>query len=157
VGATEGRAGVKMAGGSGMVSAEVVAGSIADRDAVERRPSKQKSRVSNNAALLPDIDGRSALARRFKDIASQILVDQGGADRCSESHTQLVRRFAAAACLAEMMESRLINGEQIDIQQHALLCSTLARLGSRIGLGRIAKDITPSLAEYLQQQQQATE
>jgi hypothetical protein len=62
-----------------------------------------------------------------------------------------VRRFAAAACLAEQMESRLINGEQIDIQAHALLCSTLARLGSRIGLGRIAKDITPSLSEYLAQ------
>jgi hypothetical protein len=129
---------------------EIVLNSSADRATVARRPSKQKSRVSNGADLLPDIDGRSALARRFKDIASQILVDQGGADRCSESRTQLVRRFAAAACLAEQMESRLINGEQIDIQEHALLCSTLARLSSRIGLGRTPK-IVPSLADYLAQ------
>jgi hypothetical protein len=51
------------------------------------------------------------------------------------------------------MESRLANGDEIDIQEHALLCSTLARLGSRIGLGRIAKTVSPSLSEYLQQQQ----
>jgi hypothetical protein len=93
--------------------------------------------------LLPDIDGRSAIARRFKDIASRILADQGGADQCSETRVQLVRRFAAAAVLAEQMESRLANGEQIDIQQHALLCSTLTRLAQRIGIERRARDVTP--------------
>jgi hypothetical protein len=126
---------------------EVVENSSTDRAAVERRPSKQRSRVTNNAALLPDIDGRSALARRFKDIASQILVDQGGAARCSESRTQLVRRGRRLFGRADGEPSH--QRWRIDIQAHALLCSTLARLGSRIGLGRIAKDITPSLAEYL--------
>jgi hypothetical protein len=53
-----------------------------------------------------------------------------------------VRRFAAAAVLAEQMESRLANGEQIDIQ-HALLCSTLTRLAQRIGIERRARDVTP--------------
>jgi hypothetical protein len=56
---------------------------------------------------------------------------------------QLVRRFAAAAVLAEQMESRLANGEQIDIQEHALLCSTLTRLAQRIGIERRARDVTP--------------
>ena len=28
--------------------------------------------------MLPDVDGRSGIARRFRDIASAILVDQGG-------------------------------------------------------------------------------
>jgi hypothetical protein len=63
-----------------------------------------------------------------------------------------VRRFAAAAVLAEQLESRLANGEQIDIQEHALLCSTLARLASRIGIERRAKVIGPTLAEYLTEQ-----
>ena len=57
--------------------------------------------------------------------------------------------FAAAAVLAEQMESRLANGEQIDIQEHALLCSTLTRLAQRIGIERRARDVTPSLSEYL--------
>ena len=97
-----------------------------------------------------------AIARRFKDITSGILADQGGADQCSESRLQLVRRFAAAAVLAEQLESRLANGEQIDIQDHALLCSTLARLASRIGIERRARDVT-TLADYLQQRQGTAE
>jgi hypothetical protein len=97
--------------------------------------------MTNGTALLPDIDGRSAIARRFKDITRGILADQGGAD--SECRLQLVRRFAAAAVLAEQMESRLANGEQIDIQEYALLCSTLTRLAQRIGIERRARDVTP--------------
>jgi hypothetical protein len=115
----------------------------------ERRSSKQRSRMTNGTALLPHADGRSAIARRFKDITSAILAEQGGAEQCSESRLQLIRRFAAAAVLAEQMESRLANGEQIDIQKHALLCSTLTRLAQRIGIERRAKDVTPSLSEYL--------
>ena len=113
------------------------------RDLAGICPSKQRSRMTNGTALLPDIDGRSAIARRFKDITSGILADQGGADQCSESRLQLVRRFAAAAVLAEQMESRLANGEQIDIQEHALLCSTLTRLGRRFRprSGRISRAV----------------
>ena len=120
----------------------------ADRAVVERRPSKQRSRLTNGKDLLPDVDGRSAVARRLKDITSQILVDQGGIDQCSESRLQLVRRFAAAAVLAEQMEARLVNGEEINIAEHGLLCSTLVRIAQRIGLSRMPK-IVPSLADYL--------
>jgi RecA-family ATPase len=126
------------------------ADSSVDRAVVERRPSKQRSRVSNGKDVLPDIDGRSAMARRFKDITTAVLIDQGGADQCSESRLQLVRRFAAAAVLAERLESRLANGEQIDVAEHAVLCSTLVRIAQRIGINRVPKNITPSLADYLQ-------
>ena len=90
-----------------------------------------------------------APSRGASRISPADFADQGGADQCSESRLQLVRRFAAAAVLAEQLESRLANGEQIDIQEHALLCSTLARLASRIGINRIAKNVTPTLSEYL--------
>jgi hypothetical protein len=128
---------------------ETAANSSADRLLVERRPSKQRSRLSNGTKLLPNLDGRTAMARRFKDITSAVLTDQGGADQCSESRLQLVRRFAAAAVLAEQMEARLANGEQIDIAQHGLLCSTLVRIAQRIGINRVARDVSPTLAEYL--------
>ena len=109
-----------------------------------------RDRVSNGRDVLPNADGRSIIARRYKTIASAILLDQGGADACSESRKQLVRRFAAAAVLAEQMESRLANGEDINIAEHALLCSTLVRVARQIGVDRIAKDIsTPTLSEYL--------
>jgi hypothetical protein len=115
-----------------------------------RKP-EARSRVSNGRDLLPGIDGRSLVARRYRDITAAILVDQGGADRCSESRIQLIRRFAAAAVLAEGLESRLANGEQIDIQEHALLSSTLTRLASKIGIDRVPRDITavPTVEDYL--------
>ena len=120
-----------------------VLNSSAEPAPLEGRSRKQRSRMTNGTVLLPDVDGRSAIARRFKDITRGILADQGGADQCSECRLQLVRRFAAAAVLAEQMESRLANGEQIDIQEHALLCSTLTRLAQRIGIERRARDVTP--------------
>ena len=108
-----------------------------------------KSRVTNGADLLPDIDGRSVVARRYRDICSAIAADQGGADQLSEARLQLVRRFAAAAVLAEQMESRLVNGEQIDISEHALLASTLVRIAQRIGINRVARNVTPDLRDYI--------
>jgi hypothetical protein len=54
---------------------------------------------------------------------------------------QLIRRFAAAAVLAEQMEARLANGEQIDIAEHATLSSTLVRLAQRIGIDRVPRDV----------------
>jgi hypothetical protein len=124
--------------------------SSADGALIERRPSKQRSRLTNGKDLLPDIDGRSAAARRFKDITSQVLIDQGGIDQCSESRLQLVRRFAAAAVLAEQMEAALVRGEQIDIAEHGLLCSTLVRIAQRIGINRVPKNVTPHLHDYLE-------
>jgi hypothetical protein len=122
-----------------------------DRVFVERRPSKQRSRLSNGTKLLPDLDGRSAMARRFKDITSAVLTDQGGADQCSESRLQLVRRFAAAAVLAERMEARLANGEEINIAGHGLLCSTLVRIAQRIGINRVPRDVSLTLADILRE------
>ncbi|MGO8972209.1 MAG: hypothetical protein ACLPTZ_06290 [Beijerinckiaceae bacterium] len=52
--------------------------------------------------------------------------------------------------LAEQLESRLANGEQIDIAEHATLSSTLVRLAQRIGIDRVAKNIGPQgLDQYL--------
>jgi hypothetical protein len=128
---------------------EIVAHKSDDSDHTVSRKSHGRSRVSNGHDLLPNVDGRSLVARRYRDISSAIIVDQGGLGRCSESRLQLIRRFAAAAVLAEQLEGRLANGEQIDIQQHATLSSTLVRLAQRIGIDRVAKDIPPSLDQYL--------
>ena len=99
------------------------------RGGIPGRKEYGRSRVSNGNKALPETDGRLRISRRFRDIANFILVDQGGIDACSESRKQLIRRFAAAAVLAEQMEAKLARGEEIDVNTHALLCSTLTRLG----------------------------
>jgi hypothetical protein len=99
--------------------------------------------------FLREVDGRTKLAKRFKEICRAIARDQGGDERLSEARIQFIRRFAAAAVLAEQMESKLASGEEIDVHTHALLCSSLVRLAQRIGLNRVPKKITPTLSDYL--------
>jgi hypothetical protein len=123
--------------------------SQATRSRLSPRSVTNRSRISNGQEILPGVDQRGAIARRYRDLVAQIAIDQGGADRCSETRMQLIRRFASGAVLAEELEARLARGEPIDIAEHALLSSTLVRLAQRIGLERRAKNITPSLSEYL--------
>jgi hypothetical protein len=116
-----------------------------------RMPKARKSRITNGKDLLPGIDGRSGIARRYRDIASAILTDQGGVERCSESRQQLIRRFAAAAVLAEQLEGRLANGEEIDIAEHSTLSSTLVRLAVRIGIDRMPRDVGMSIGDLMRE------
>jgi hypothetical protein len=138
------------------LSADSVALARPKRYGIAReRKALASSRVSNGADVLPGVrDGRGVIARRYRDIQNAIVRDQspGGAEHLPEARLQLIRRFAAAAVLAEQMESRVANGEQIDIAEHALLASTLVRIARQIGVNRIAKDITGlSLGEVLRQ------
>ena len=62
---------------------------------------------------------------------------------------QPLRRFAASCVLAEQLEASVAAGNQIDINEHAVLVSSLVRVANRIGIDRIPKNVTPSLKEYL--------
>jgi hypothetical protein len=124
---------------------------VAPRKLTGRKPKRGdkaygRSRLSNgHGATLPNVDGRSVAARRYRDIAAALIADQGGISECSESRQQLVRRFAGAAVLAEQLEAKLVGGEQIDIQEHAMLSSTLVRLAARIGIDRKARALVASV------------
>jgi hypothetical protein len=123
---------------------------VAPKKLTGRKPARGnksfgRSRLTNARALLLDqVDGRSTLYRRYRDVANQILADQGGIDQCSESRKHLIRRFAAAAVLAEQMESRIVNGEPIDIAAFAQLSSTLVRITNHLGLERVPRVIGSS-------------
>ena len=121
-----------------------------DRLSRLQRERSGRTRLTNGKDLLPDVDGRSLLYKRFKEIARLVAADQGGLDALSEARVQLVRRFAATCVMAEQLESDMCNGLEIDINQHTALSSTLVRLGARIGIDRRAKHITPNLTDYLE-------
>jgi hypothetical protein len=108
-----------------------------------------RSRITNGRGrLLEGMDGRSGLARRYKDIAQLIMADQGGYDNITQARYQLIRRFAAHCVEAEIMEARMCNGETYDIAEHAHISSTLVRIAARLGLRRRLKEV-PNLADYL--------
>jgi hypothetical protein len=125
-------------------------GKFARRDGGINSLASDAHRLINDKALLPGVDGRSPVYRRYRQLVAALAADQGGTDTLSAARAQLIRRFAAASVLAEQMETRLASGAPIDISEHALLCSSLVRLGQRIGIDRrVIRDVTPSVADYV--------
>jgi hypothetical protein len=115
------------------------------------RKAMGRSKLSNGKKLLPLTDGRSATARRFKDLVEDIAADLGGKDRLSEGQRQLIRRAAMLSAESERMEALAARGEaEFDIDLYGMLCDRLGRLFGRLGLERKSKDVTPSLQSYLQ-------
>jgi hypothetical protein len=106
--------------------------------------------VSNHNDLLPNLDGRSSSARRFRDLVNAFAVDMGGLEQCSEIKINLLRRLAAVVVQSEKLEARMVDGEAIDISTLCQLASTAMRLSSRLGLERVPKTVTPSLHQYVE-------
>ncbi len=120
------------------------------RPQVEGRK-RQRSRISNNAALLPGVDGRSSWARRIKDLIGAHIADLGGGDMISEAERSIVRRCATLEAALEQMEIEFAragaaDAETLDLYQRT--AGNLRRLLEAIGLERRAKDVPPSPLEY---------
>jgi hypothetical protein len=116
-----------------------------------------RSKVSNHRDLLPDLDGRSAGARRYRDLVGAYAADLGGLDVISEVKVGLLRRLAATSVLAEQLEAKAMDGQEIDLSTYCNLASTAVRLSSRVGIERKPRDVTPSLHEYLDIEQREAE
>jgi hypothetical protein len=77
-----------------------------------------RSKVSNSPAELPNVDGRSLIARRFRDIARAILVDQQGGEGVSEvrltfkSMPSCAARWCASRSASESLASRKALGRR---------------------------------------------
>jgi hypothetical protein len=82
-------------------------------------------------------------------VLAEIVSDLGGPDQLSEGQRQLARRCATIAIECEKLEGRAVTGEAIDLDLYGQLTDRLGRAFGRLGLRRVARDITPSLREYL--------
>ena len=73
-----------------------------DRPSIEAKssplselPSRARSAVTNHKDMLPGLDGRSATARRFRDLVNAFVADTGGLDRCSANWAEFMLRVVA--------------------------------------------------------------
>jgi len=105
--------------------------------------------VSNGKRLHVVPPGDTKWARRFRDVLAEIVSDLGGADQLSEGQRQLARRAATISLECERLEARAVTGEAIDLDVYGQLTDRLGRTFGRLGLKRVATDVTPTLAEYL--------
>ena len=77
--------------------------------AVRTPTARAKLTNGTRGMVLPGIDQRSAIARRYRDVMCAIIADLGGESRLSEARLQLIRRFSALVVQAETMEAALVD------------------------------------------------
>lgn len=119
-------------------------------DSLPKGPSKPefRSRASNGKDLfVGQVDGRTSLARRYRDILGQLVADLGS--DLTEAQAQIARRAVTLAVWSEQAEAAMAAGEPLDIAAYATAANSLRRLLADLGLERRMRDVSPTLDEYL--------
>jgi hypothetical protein len=87
------------------------------------------------------------VARRYRDVVNELISDLGGDP--SGAQSAIARRAAALCVVCEQAEAEMVAGGILDLAEFTTAANSLRRLLSDLGLERRAKDITPSLSQYL--------
>ena len=95
------------------------------------------------------IDKSSAAARFFDKMVREVEIDLGGPGELTRIKNELVRAFCGSAVTLRYLNHQVMLGEisEIDLTGYATMASTMLRIGSRLGLERHAKDMTPSVKD----------
>lgn len=105
-----------------------------------------RTRVGNGSAVLNDVDGRSIVYRRYREILASLVSDMGGDP--SEAQEQIARRAASLAIWCEQQDEGASNGNPIDVAAYTTASNSLRRLLESLGLKRALRNVTPSITEY---------
>ena len=116
---------------------------------VRQKRTKRSKRAPRD--LVP-LDKASGAARFFDRMVREIESDLGGRRQLSRIESELIRAFSGAATSLQYLNHQVLLGEssEIDLTGYATIASTMLRIGSRLGLRRVPRDVTPSLRELLQ-------
>lgn len=111
-----------------------------------------RSRISNGSEMLAGIDGRSAQARRYRDIVASLLGEMGPV---GVAENLQVRAAASMQLQAEALTAAMVRGEVVDQEQLSRAANGAIRALAAIRKCTPAKPKGPNLAEYLASKQAA--
>jgi hypothetical protein len=117
--------------------------------AIAARPSRLRSRVTNGSKLVVGLDGRSAEARRYRDLAMSFADDLGGADKLTEAQRTLIAQAATLQVQSERVQATVLRGEVVNVEQLTRLANATSRILTQLGLRRERRDTGPSLADII--------
>jgi hypothetical protein len=114
-------------------------------------PSGSAAGAAPKARLLTlaDLDGRTRAAQAVRSTMTAIATDLGGSEHLSTGEHQIIKRAALTGAMLEDMAARWLLGEPVDPALYATLSNAERRLLETVGLKRRARDVTPTLREYL--------
>ncbi|CAJ0869658.1 hypothetical protein AMST5_02157 [freshwater sediment metagenome] len=115
------------------------------------RTPNNRSKVTNGSKLMPGLDGRSVWGRRFYDLCASHAADAGGPEILSEAQLSLIRRASALEVTLERFELDMAEGRDVDLDLYARAAGHLRRILETVGVGRVAKDTTPTIAHIVAQ------
>jgi hypothetical protein len=118
----------------------------------EPAPAKQGRSRLTNGATLPGVDGRSSWVRRLRDLINLHTADLGGEANVSVAEAAIIRRAATLVVELERLELKFaIAGEAQphELELYQRTANSLRRLLESVGLQRRAKDVTPTVRQYL--------
>jgi hypothetical protein len=116
---------------------------------------KRTKRTKRAPRDLVRLDKATGPARFLDRLVRDVENDLGGVRHCSRIEHELVRAFAGCATAVQYLNKEIVLGEaigEIDFAAYATLASTLLRIGSRLGLQRRARDVTPDPLQYAREQ-----
>lgn len=114
------------------------------------RPSRVRSQVTNGRRTFVDGDGKSAWARRRRDVIELHVSDMGGWDALSEAQISLATRAAVIQVELEQMEGKLSMGEEVNLDAYTRAAGHLRRILETIGIERRPRDVT-SIVDILRE------
>jgi len=99
---------------------------------------------------MADLDKRTTAAKRARDLIKKVTGDLGGQDQLATGECQIVQRAVLLGVMAEDIETRWLAGEDADPTVLATIANAQRRLFEAIGLKRVPRNMTPSVADYIE-------
>jgi hypothetical protein len=118
----------------------------ANGSSVVQRPLTARSRVTNGKRTIEGIDGRSAGARRFRDLMESFASDLGGLRNLNEAERSLIKQAASVTIRAEQLQAAIVRGDDVNPDELIRLSNTSRRLLASIRRRVVPK---PTLADHL--------
>ena len=112
------------------------------------RPVNNRSAVTNDPLALRGVDGRTVVARRYRDVAIALADDLGGQSELGEPTKILIRQAAALTVQVETLQSKIVAGKDVNLEQLTRLSNVLGRTLQRLGLKKPRPKPTSPLAEH---------
>jgi hypothetical protein len=87
-----------------------------------------------------DLDNRTNAAKAFDQLYSAISSDLGGDLTAVER--SLVEGFVGATVVLQSLNTKLALNQEIDLSEHAAVCSSMVRIAAKIGLSRRSRIVS---------------
>jgi hypothetical protein len=122
---------------------------LSARTAAAERSPTLRSRVTNGSKMIANVDGRTAEARRYRDLVISFADDLGGVDKLTEADKALCRQAAASVVAGERLQTEILSGRDVDLEQLSRMMNITTRLLGRLRTRhKPAKSTSPLAAHF---------